>query len=453
MHLIFSPEKGSDAAQRLTSCIIGADEPTGNRAHEAVSAVEMHLLRKGWPVGAALGALPDVQKGLGLGRPACREAMVILEARGLLDVRRGPGGGVFVAAPTADDVVGALLIYLTLCGASRDCIQVFRLLVWRMVVEAAINHSVGAQDPVGNASEWGFAVDLARRIGNPAMAMVAQIAEMLVRSCEGRAAPGHDVPLERALRLGNVQQAILRLDEMANPMDLTGPVLLPRAMERTSAGSGRRSAIALAQRMTREMIHQPEKLEAEWETADRLGYSDAVVRQARRILQDFGIVRCQRGKKGAPSGTPANAAGIIRLLAPCLTATGMTTRDSIETANFLACNAPRLAAGRAGEEGRAHVSVLSSFANSLEFIDHIRMDNLLLELAGNPLLSIMTRSLGLASLVRLDATTSLQKRVDIVAYNVRILRAIEAGDAETADLLARAKGEIQQSEATYRKLA
>jgi DNA-binding GntR family transcriptional regulator len=131
----------------------------------------------------------------------------------------------------------------------------------------------------------------------------------------------------------------------------------------------------------------------------------------------------------------------------------MTTRDSTETANFLACNAPRLAAGRAAAQGRAQVSVLSSFANSMEFIDHIRMDNLLLELAGNPLLSIMTRSLGLANLVRLDASTSPQRRVDIVAYNVRILRAIEAGDAETADLLARAKGEIQQSEGSYRKLA
>jgi hypothetical protein len=178
-----------------------------------------------------------------------------------------------------------------------------------------------------------------------------------------------------------------------------------------------------------------------------------VVRQARRILQDFGIVRCQRGKKGAPSGAPANAAGIIRLLAPCLIATGMTTRDSTETANFLACNAPRLAAGRVAEEGRSPVRVLGSFATSLEFIDHIRMDNLLLELSGNPLLSIVTRSLGLANLVRLDAKASPQRRVDIVAFNVRILRAIEAGDADTADLLARAKGEIQQSEATYRMLA
>ena len=453
MHLIFSPEKGSAAAQRLTSCILGADEPTGNRAHEAVSAVEMHLLRRGWPVGAALGALPDVQKGLGLGRPACREAMIILEARGLLDVRRGPGGGVFVAAPSAEDVVGALLIYLAICGASRDCIQVFRLLAWRMVVEAAIKHGVGAPDSIGHACEWGFAVDLAKRIGNPAMASVAQIAEMLVRSCEGHVAPEHDVPLERALRARNVRQAFARLEEMANPMDLTGPLVIPEAIERASAWPGRRSAIALAQRMTREIIHQPEKLEAEWETADRLGYSDAVVRQARRILQDFGIVRCQRGKKGAPSGAPANAAGIIRLLAPCLIASGMTTHDGTETANFLACNAPRLAAGRAAEAGRAQVSVLSSFANSLEFIDHIRMDNLLLELAGNPLLSIMTRSLGLANLVSLDASTGLQTRIDIVAYNIRILRAIEAGDPETADLLARAKGEIQQSEATYRKLA
>ena len=77
MHLSFSPEKGSDAARRLIACIIGANEPTGNRAHEAVSAVEMHLLQRGWPVGTALGALPDVQKRLSLGRPACREEMCI----------------------------------------------------------------------------------------------------------------------------------------------------------------------------------------------------------------------------------------------------------------------------------------------------------------------------------------------------------------------------------------
>ncbi|MDB6012484.1 MAG: hypothetical protein JWL65_4734 [Gammaproteobacteria bacterium] len=451
MRLSFSPGKVSNDARRLTSCIIGADDPTGNLAHEAVSAVEMHLLQRGWPVGEALGALPDVQKGLGLGRPACREALIILEARGLLDVRRGPGGGLFVAAPTAEDVVGAMLMYLTISSASRDCIQEFRLLVWRMVVEAAIDRSFGA--PAANAGEWGFAVDLAQGIGNPAMALAAQIAEMLVRNCEGRPAPGHDVLLERALRARDARRAFSRLEDLANPMDLAAPSLALEAMERSFARSGRKSAVALAARMTREMIHRPEKLEAEWETAERLGYSDAVVRQARRILQDFGVVRCQRGRKGALWGPPASPAGVIRLLAPCLIASGTTASDNAEAANILACNAPRLAAAQAAGCGRAQTRVLGSFANSLELIDLIRMENLLLDLAGNPLLSIMTRALGLANLLSLEAKISLQRRVDSVAFNHRILRAIEAGDAETAGLLARAKGEMQQSEASYRKLA
>jgi DNA-binding FadR family transcriptional regulator len=452
MHLSFSPGKASDTAQRLTSCITGAEDPTGNLAHQAVSAVEMHLLQRGWPVGEALGALPDVQKSLGLGRPACREALIILEARGLLDIRRGPGGGLFVAAPPAEDVVGSLLMYLTISGAGRGCIQEFRLLVWRMVVEAAIDRGAGVT--AANAGEWGFAVDLAKRIGNPAMALVAQIAEMLVRTCEGRAAPGHDVRLERAVRIRDTRQAVSRLEELAHPMDLTGPVVLPDATEHSVVASGRKSAIALAARMTQEIIRRPEKLEAEWETADRLGYTEAVVRQARRILQDLGIVRCQRGRKGALWGTPASPAGVIRLLAPCLIATGMTTRDNTETANFLACSAARRAAERVADGGRAQIKVLDSFANSLEFVDLIRMENLLLDLAGNPLLSILTRSLGLANLSSsLEARTSRQTRVDIVAYNVRILRAIEAGDADTADALAHKKGEIQQFEASDRKLA
>jgi len=454
MRLSFSPGNVSDAARRLTSCIIGADDPTGNLAHEAVSAVEMHLLQRGWPVGEALGALPDVQKGLGLGRPACREAMIILEARGLLEVRRGRSGGLFVAAPTAEDVVGAMLMYLTISGASGNCIQEFRLLVWRMVVEAAIERGVGAPATAADASEWGFAVDLAQRIGNPAMALAAQIAEMLVRTCEGRPAPGHDLLVERAVRVRDTRQAISRLEDLAKPMHLAAPLLALDAMERSFARSGRKAAMALAARMAREMIHRPEKVEAEWETADRLGYSDAVVRQARRILQGFGVVRCQRGRKGALWGAPASPAGAIRLLAPCLIATGMTTRDNTETANFLACSASRLAAGRAAEYGRAQIEVLGSFANSLEFIDQIRIENLFLELAGNPLLSIMTRSLGLANLLNLEARISLQRRVDIVAFNLHILRAVEAGDAATASPLARAKGEvIQQSEASDRKRA
>jgi DNA-binding FadR family transcriptional regulator len=453
MRLSFSPEKVSDAARQLTSCIVGAADATGNRAHDAVSSVEIHLLQQHWPVGEALGALPDVQKDLGLGRPACREALIILEARGLLDVRRGPGGGLFVAAPTAEDVVGAMLMYLTLSGATGPCIQEFRLLVWRMVVEAAIDRGISGPLPATPTDGWGFAVGLARRIGNPAMALAAQIAEMLVRACDGCAAPRHDDLLTHALTVRDTGLAISRLEDLANPADLAAPMLALEAMERSVAWAGRKSAMALAARMSRERVLRPERLEAEWETADRLGYSDAVVRQARRILQDLGVVRCQRGRKGALWGAPASPAGVIRILAPCLIASGMTARDSAEAANFLACNGPRLAASRVRDAGGTPTRTLAACVNSLELIDLIRIENLILDMAGNPLLSIMTRSLGLANLLNPEARISLQRRSEVVAINHRILRAIEAGDADAAGHLARAKGEIQQSEASYRKLA
>jgi DNA-binding FadR family transcriptional regulator len=205
--------------------------------------------------------------------------------------------------------------------------------------------------------------------------------------------------------------------------------------------------------MTREMVRRPEKLEAEWETAERLGYSDSVVRQARRILQDFGVVRCQRGRKGAVWGAPASPAGVIRMLAPCFVASGATARDNAEAANFLACNAPPLAARRAVAEPAGQARALAAVDDSRDLVDMIRIENLLLALAGNPLLSIMTRSLGLANLLNPDAEISQRRRADIVAINYRILRAIKAGDADTAGHLARSKGEIQQSEAGYRKLA
>ncbi len=116
--------------------------------------------------------------------------MIILEARGLLDVRRGPGGGLFVAAPTAQDVVGAMLMYLTLSGASAACIQEFRLLIWRMIVEATIERGLGAPVTAAHASEEGFAVDLAQRIGNPAMSRRPRSPNCSSCTCEGHPAPG-----------------------------------------------------------------------------------------------------------------------------------------------------------------------------------------------------------------------------------------------------------------------
>jgi hypothetical protein len=324
-------------------------------------------------------------------------------------------------------------------------VQDFRLLVWRMVVEAAVTRGVAHFEPIGGAGPWGFAFDLAQCIGNSAMAVASQIAEMLVRTCEGRAAPVRDVPLEAAIKTRDLPGAFSRLETLAGPADLAAPVLALETIEHRFARSERSSAMSLAARMTREMILRPDTVEAEWETADRLGHPDLVVRQARRILQDFGMVRCRKGSRGILWGPPSGPAGVIRLLTPCLMASGMTADDSTEAFYYLASSAIRLGAGRADPHRRTPAKAIGSFANSPDLIDLLRMENLLLELAGNPLLSIMARSLGLANLPR-ERPAGMPCRADIVVSNHRILRAVEAGDGETAAALARVKAQtLQQS--------
>ncbi len=436
----------------LGARMIGAVTPA-SLAHEAVLYMEMDLLRQGWPVGQSLGALPQLQKRLGLGRPASREAVTILEARGLLDVRRGPGGGLFVAAPALEDVAGAALMYLALNGGTHACIVEFRLLVWRMVVTAAVQRRAAPPAWHGAISEWGLAVELAERAGNRTMGHLAQLAEILVRISSSGAVPPRSKPLETAIGQGNLSDALKHLDALLGPVSEDAPVVALGVPERGFSLAGRKSAMALAARLARELGAHTGTQEAEWETADRLGYTDAAVRQARRILQDFGIVRCRRGRKGTELAPPAPPTGVIRLLAACLVASAGSPKDLREAIHALISSAPALAARRVKATGLPP-SVPSSPATGPDAFELLTLENRLLDLTGNPLLAIIVRSLGLANIfVEREPPTPLHLS-DVMGLNRRILRAIESGDVTTADILATAKLQLmQRSDGEYQGAA
>ena len=436
-----SPQTMPTDARRLAACVIGAEDTRG-LALEAVSSLEIQLLKRGWPVGEPLGALLHVQKVMGLGRPAYREALAILESRGLLSIRRGPGGGLFVSAPALEDVVAAMLMYLVVTGADEECIRDFRTLVWRMVVQTAIERGVRHLPAPAARSEWGFAHDLAVKVGNRAMIVAAQLAETLVTVCEGPRTPAYDEVLDDALRACDFERACARLDALVDEAALAEPALALEKIERGLFWSGHKSAMALAARMTRELRENRGAAEAEWQTAERFGCTHAGVRQARRILQDLGIVRCQQGRKGAIWTTPASPAGVIRLLAPCLLASGMTTADNAAAAFFLASSAPELAARRAKARGAAHVTLLAPLVQGTNLVDLFWAENMMLELGGNPLLTIMVRSLGLANMVGDPVAPDRATQIKITAFNRQILHAVECGDVEAAGELARAKGGV-----------
>src|SRR5215210_4399114 len=53
--------------------------------------------------GEKLPSEPDLAAQFGVSRTALREALKVLELSGYLEIRRGYGGGTFVATPTAEE--------------------------------------------------------------------------------------------------------------------------------------------------------------------------------------------------------------------------------------------------------------------------------------------------------------------------------------------------------------
>ena len=432
----------SHAGHPVTACITGEEE-VGGAALRAVRVMESRLLKLGWPVGRPLGTVAEVQKTFGLGRPASREAINILEARGLVETRRGPGGGIFVSAPTLDDVAQMLLVYLEIGDAPSDCVGEFRLLVWRMIIEATVDCAISPTHD-DECGKWGFAFDLACRLGNPTMAFAARLAEMLARTCGLPAAPQRDTLLDTSLRAWDLKPALARLPFLAQAE--YGATRAPRDIGVSPHPSSRgKPATTLAMRLVRELRDRPDHLEAEWETAERLGCTEILVRQARRILEDHNFVHCRRGSKGAALKIDAGPASLIRLLVPCLIANGASLMDNRQVAYFLTSEAAALAARRGGECQTLLTEPCQAQDGEEELVAMFEHENVLLESSGNPLLVILVRSLGLADFHFDEAPHWRSAETDMMAFNQRILTAINTGDAETARMLARTKSDFINS--------
>lgn len=419
-------------AWQISTSIIGEAEKSPSLTNSVVRSMEMLLLRQGWPAGSWLGSFKDVQKQLGLGRPACREVITILMARGLVDVKHGRSGGLFVASPALDEVVGAILMHLAVTETPPGCISEFRLIVWRMVVEAVLHRPDCSSPLLEDAGEMGFAVDLAAGLDNPVIAVAAHLSELLVRVCGGNFAPSYDAELADSIASGDRARALRRVEQLAAKTDVA-LLDLGSAVAQGLAWRGRKSAMLLATQIGQDIAINKAALESEWETADRLSCDASVVRQARRILQDFGVVSYQRGKKGDQGHKSAGSAGVIRHLAPFLASSSI--HDNSEVAEYLADTAATLAVRRAQADAPVTSNFILPPRFELDSMDLFRSENLLLEMSGNPLLGIFVRSLALAAC----SSHWPGKPPDMVETNRLILHSIERGDELSTRRLVQAK--------------
>jgi DNA-binding FadR family transcriptional regulator len=106
--------------------------PSTKRAEELAHVLQEDIERSGWPVGEVLGSETELVGRYDVSRSILREAVRILEHHGAVRTKRGPHGGLIVAAPDGVALVRSARIVL-----EYERVSVDNLLEARELVESA----------------------------------------------------------------------------------------------------------------------------------------------------------------------------------------------------------------------------------------------------------------------------------------------------------------------------
>lgn len=288
------------------------------------------VIADGWPEGSVLGAEPELLKRYGVSRAVFREAVRLLEHRGVVTTKRGPGGGVMVAAPGIDSVLDAVSIYVHAAEIGLE--ELFEV---RRIVEAHATALATArldEDDVrdlrqlrdGHQAEGSDHQELHRHIavlsGNPAIELFCTVLTRLTRLYYGslrstgrdaRLAAEHTAEAHRqivdAMISGNAglasHEMLNHLDEIERYLVSQGASLsvLDAVLNRGGSANGAQ-ATTIARRIMTEVATegwQPGAVfGSEAELLDRLGVSRSVLREAVRLLEHHQVAEMRQGPGG-----------------------------------------------------------------------------------------------------------------------------------------------------------
>jgi DNA-binding FadR family transcriptional regulator len=193
--------------------------------HIAVEVL-VDIVQRGWPVGELIGTENLLMERYRVSRSVVREAVRLLEFHQVVSTRRGPGGGVFVAAPSVDTVAQAMAVHLEFQGL--DTRQLFEVrcalelgTVERAAVElddirlARLQDALAIQQEaslgeVGNASHALHAV-VAELTGNRAVSFFLLV---LIRLTEVRSSTANTAT---AVAVGHAHAAIVEAIAARDP--------------------------------------------------------------------------------------------------------------------------------------------------------------------------------------------------------------------------------------------
>lgn len=155
------------------------------------------IVAEGWPVGRQLGTELELMERFTVSRAGIREAIRILEYQGVVEMRRGRGGGLRVSAPDGSGIVLSVVRYLTFSRVRPEHLlearRILELSLIPLVVDRMNNEnarqlrqyldkeSIQQSTVVSRDNSRGFHTLLGALTGNPTLKLFTHVLESLVQ--------------------------------------------------------------------------------------------------------------------------------------------------------------------------------------------------------------------------------------------------------------------------------
>ncbi len=246
----------------------GAGQPGRKLGEIVAERIENEIIERGWPVGDVLGSESDLIEKYGVSRAVFREAMRIVDHHGVAEMRRGPGGGLVVAAPDLDAVIRTVSLQLQYFDIAPTQVMEVRLALELMAVRLAaerltpegaeriraqLDHEIDditrtrqLDRPAGELPTHDFHLLIAELTGNPAMELFVHIAARVTGIQSPRSASLDETAREVHRVHTRIAEAILAGDadaaerRMRRHLDTVLGYLTPPKGSRTRRVSPRR---------------------------------------------------------------------------------------------------------------------------------------------------------------------------------------------------------------------
>lgn len=464
----FRPEHGQKLAQRVAE------------------QIEKDVVGAGWPVGHSLGRESDLLERYPVSRAVLREAIAIAEQDGIVQMRRGVRGGLFVIAPAQNTVILALRNYLEAAGISIDELQFAREAIDGLMLQLAARKlnpvsmqnlralaSESSSGRVSLASARALLEAIATAAENPILSIfVAALAQLGVSLTYYRGATQKQVNrhLQTALAIRHAQiEALIANDlaallatlpqqaaaldalhvDMASRRNVSSPArdkserLMQRLLDMGEVSRKVKLADVVALQLQADIIQRGwpigERLGSEAELINRLGVSRGSFREAIRALERLGVVRTASGRHGGGLYVAApNPAQTIRRTLLYLGHGQMSMETVTEVDEAISLAAITSLAKCVAANGPSHLDPLRSTTEQLDGLSveqYARNGYLkIAELCGNRVLSLFMHILsGLTALRPLDHKSEDKKNLKKIATaHLKIIDALTAGDINIA---------------------